>query len=106
MPRYIYLCRVTQWHKLTAAQIADKSRSLALLWTLLLHYKLPILVGVIPRLACTGFTFAQPFLVQRVLDFMNEPENVNSTNVAHGLIGAYAIVYVGTAVCRNIADTV
>ena len=33
--------------------------------------------------------------MERVLDFMTEPEHVNSTNNAYGLIGAYAIVYIG-----------
>jgi hypothetical protein len=66
----------------------------------LYHYKWAFLEGVLPRFAYTGFCFAQPFLVGRVLDFMTEPEHVNSTNYAYGLIGAYAIVYIGIAVCN------
>lgn len=62
------------------------------------HYQWAFLEGVLPRLAFTGFCFAQPFLVERVLNFMNEPEHVNSANYAYGLIGAYAIVYIGIAV--------
>ncbi|KAJ5183506.1 P-loop containing nucleoside triphosphate hydrolase protein [Penicillium capsulatum] len=77
---------------------ADHYRSNALLWTFIAHYKWPFMAGVLPRMAYTGFTFAQPFLVERVLNFMTEPEHVNSTNYAYGLIGAYAIVYVGIAV--------
>lgn len=30
---------------------------------------------------------------------MTEPEHINSANYAYGLIGAYAIVYLGIAVC-------
>jgi hypothetical protein len=59
---------------------------------------------VIPRLAFTGFCFAQPFLVERVLDFMGEPEHVNSDNYARGLVVAYGIVYVGLAVCECIQN--
>jgi hypothetical protein len=66
----------------------------------LYHYKWAFLEGVLPRFAYTGFCFAQPFLVERVLDFMTEPEHVNSNNYAYGLIGAYAIVYIGIAVCN------
>ncbi|KAJ5085777.1 P-loop containing nucleoside triphosphate hydrolase protein [Penicillium argentinense] len=77
---------------------ANKYRSNALLWTFALHFKWDYLAGVVPRLAFTGFCFAQPFLVERVLDFMTEPEHVNSDNYARGLVGAYAIVYVGLAV--------
>ncbi|KAJ5748330.1 uncharacterized protein N7511_010026 [Penicillium nucicola] len=77
---------------------ADKYQSNALLWTFVFHYKWAFLEGILPRLAYTGFCFAQPFLVERVLDFMTEPEHVNSNNYAYGLIGAYAIVYIGIAV--------
>lgn len=56
------------------------------------------MAGILPRLGYTVFTFAQPFLVERVLNFMTEPEHVNSDNYARGLIAAYAIVYVGIAV--------
>jgi hypothetical protein len=58
--------------------------------------------GVMPRLAFTGFSFAQPFLVERVLGFMTEPEHVNSKNYARGLVAAYAVVYIGLAVCYSI----
>ncbi|CAG8925975.1 unnamed protein product [Penicillium salamii] len=71
----------------------------ALLWTVMSHHKWAFLQGVLPRLLHTGFCFGQPFLVERVLNFMNEPEHVNSTNYARGLVAAYAIVYIGIAVC-------
>lgn len=63
------------------------------------HFKWQFLAGVLPRLVYVGFNFAQPFLVQRVLDFMTEPEHVNSSNYARGLVVAYGIVYIGLAVC-------
>lgn len=63
------------------------------------HYKWEFLGGILPRMAFTGFLFAQPFLVQRVLDFMTEPEHVNSSKYARSLVAAYGIVYVGIAVC-------
>lgn len=63
-----------------------------------MHYKSSFLAGVLPRLAFTGFNFAQPFLLQRVLDFVDEKESPNSSNIAYGLIGAYALVYFGQAV--------
>lgn len=81
-------------------RIADKSRSNALLWTFAVHYKWSILAGVLPRLACTGFSFAQPFLVKRVLDYMKEREDPNTKNIAYGLIAAYGLVYLGIAVCQ------
>ncbi|KAG5917423.1 hypothetical protein E4U61_002737 [Claviceps capensis] len=56
-----------------------------------------LLAGVLPRLAYVGFTFAEPFLVKRVLDFTAEPEGPNTRNFGHGLIGAYALVHIGKA---------
>lgn len=61
-----------------------------------------ISAGVYPRLAYIGFTFAQPFLVQRVLDFIDQPVGPNTNNYAYGLVGAYALVYIGIAVRQHL----
>ncbi|QLI72089.1 ABC multidrug transporter B [Metarhizium brunneum] len=82
---------VEKWNRV------DASKKNALLWTFLLHYKWDLLAGVVPRLACIGFTFAQPFLLERVLDFTAEPVESSRKEFAYGLIGAYAIVYIGKA---------
>ncbi|RCI10632.1 hypothetical protein L249_4464 [Ophiocordyceps polyrhachis-furcata BCC 54312] len=76
-------------------RLAGKSSQHSLTWTFLVHYKWVILSGVIPRLAYTGFSFSQPYLIQRVLDFTTQPENPNTNNISYGLVGAYAIVYIG-----------
>jgi hypothetical protein len=81
--------------------LASKSNKYALFWTFLVYYKWDVLAGVLPRLAYTGFIFSQPFLVHRVLTFIEEPEDINSKNIAYGLIGAYALVYIGIAVCQT-----
>lgn len=67
--------------------------------TFLWHYKWAFLAGTLPRLAYTGFSYSQPFLVERVLDFVSEDRAPDSKSTAYGLIGAYAIVYVGLSVC-------
>ncbi|KID73703.1 ABC transporter, partial [Metarhizium brunneum ARSEF 3297] len=76
---------------------ADKSSKTALLWVFIRHYKWDLLAGVLPRLAYVGFTFAEPFLVKRVLDFTVEPDGPNTRNFGYGLIGAYALVHIGKA---------
>ncbi|KIE00725.1 ABC transporter, partial [Metarhizium majus ARSEF 297] len=76
---------------------ADKSGKTALLWVFIRHYKWDLLAGVLPRLAYVGFTFAEPFLVKRVLDFTVEPHGPNTRNFGYGLIGAYALVHIGKA---------
>ena len=59
----------------------------------------PLLIGpILPRLAFTGFTYAQPFLVERATTYMTEPSGPNTHKVGGGLIAAYVIVYVGIAV--------
>jgi len=54
--------------------------------------------GVLPRLCFTGFSFAQPFLINRVIHFVGEPDNDGRTGVMGGLIGATALKYIGIAV--------
>lgn len=75
------------------------------MYTFLLHYKWDLLAGVLPRVAYTGFNFAQPYLVQRVLDFVSEPDTPNAGPYAYGLLGAYGIVYVGIAVSTKLTAT-
>ncbi|KAK8064708.1 hypothetical protein PG994_007346 [Apiospora phragmitis] len=77
---------------------ADRSSKNALLWIFVRHYKWELLAGVIPRLAYIGFAFTEPFLVERVLDFVSEPAGPNTRNFGYGLVGAYFIVHVGKAV--------
>lgn len=79
--------------------LANTSSQHALFWTFVAHYKWSLLAGVLPRLAYIGFLFAQPFLVQRVLDFTTAAAGVDAPNTGYGLVGAYAIVYIGIAVC-------
>ncbi|PHH93023.1 hypothetical protein CDD83_2133 [Cordyceps sp. RAO-2017] len=55
----------------------------------------PILSAVIPRLFLIAFTFAQPFLISRVLDLLSEPDSVASRNTGYALILAAAFIYLG-----------
>ncbi|KAJ3499459.1 hypothetical protein NLG97_g302 [Lecanicillium saksenae] len=78
--------------------IVSKPGSHALFWLFLRHYKWQFLAGVLPRLAYSGFLFAQPFLLERVLDFIDENHTPNTEATAYGLIAAYGVVYIGIAV--------
>ncbi|PGH17633.1 hypothetical protein AJ79_00994 [Helicocarpus griseus UAMH5409] len=60
-------------------------------------FKWPLLCGILPRLALIGFTFCQPFLIDRAVELSLQPVNNETTNAGYGLIGAYAIVYSGIA---------
>ncbi|XWW94251.1 hypothetical protein V2A60_002194 [Cordyceps javanica] len=54
------------------------------------------LSAIIPRLFLVGLKFAQPFMINNVLEFIgnrNAPQNIGN-----GLIGAYAMIYCGMAI--------
>jgi len=57
-----------------------------------------LLLVVPPRLSLIGFTYAQPFLITRAIDFLSEPDTVNSKNIGYGLIGATGLIYLGIAI--------
>ncbi|ETS74059.1 hypothetical protein PFICI_13925 [Pestalotiopsis fici W106-1] len=57
-------------------------------------------ITVLPRLCLSALRFAQPFLIQRIITFVGEPPTTNSSEIASGLIGATALVYIGMAVTR------
>ena len=62
-----------------------------------------LLIGpIFPRLAYTGFMYAQPFLVERATTYMSEPSGPNTYRIGSGLIAAYVIVYVGIAVSNSL----
>ncbi|CAK43810.1 hypothetical protein CBS115989_4952 [Aspergillus niger] len=60
----------------------------------------PLLLPIGPRLAVTGFTFCQAFLIQSVLHFLEDkPEE--SQNLGYGLIGATILIYSGIAIATS-----
>jgi ATP-binding cassette, subfamily C (CFTR/MRP), member 1 len=60
--------------------------------------KWPFLAPALPRLFLIGFNYAQPFLINRTVEFVSQPSSAENKNVGYGLIGATAITYVGRAV--------
>ncbi|KAH8805474.1 putative ABC multidrug transporter [Xylogone sp. PMI_703] len=76
----------------------NQSLAHSLLWVYTVHYRWYLAAAVVPRLALTGFRFAQPFLVQTAVEFISEPTDPMSANRGYGLIAAYAIVYIGIAI--------
>ncbi|KND90065.1 Multidrug resistance-associated protein 1 [Tolypocladium ophioglossoides CBS 100239] len=60
----------------------------------------PMLSIVLPRLFLIGFTFSQPFLIQRTLTLLTQPVDQSTTTYGYGLIGATGLIYVGMAVLK------
>ena len=78
--------------------MTDKKPDGILFKTTLKLLKQPLLAAAFPRLCLIGFSFAQPFLISRAIDFASSPDTLENRNVGYGLIGAFVLVYIGIAV--------
>ncbi|EED20873.1 multidrug resistance protein, putative [Talaromyces stipitatus ATCC 10500] len=61
-------------------------------------FKSMLLKAVVPRLCFTGFTFAQPFLIDAVTKYLQNSASEANLSQGHLLILAYIIVYIGIAI--------
>ena len=77
----------------------DKSAKHCLLSSTLIAYKIGYLTPVIPRLCLAGFSFSQPFLIKRVIEYVSQPVGLQSNDTAGGLVAAAFLIYSGLAVC-------
>lgn len=68
----------------------------ALMRTLWVQLLLPIPA----RLALLGFTFCQPFFIEKLLDRLSGPEM--DANVGYGFIGASILIYAGIAISMSL----
>ena len=66
------------------------------MFTLVKFFKWQMLLPVFPRLCLVALTFCQPLLINRYLQFLQDP--TESMDIGYGLLGAYAVVYFGLAV--------
>ncbi|OHX00813.1 ABC multidrug transporter [Colletotrichum incanum] len=58
-----------------------------------------LLAVVLPRIFLLGFTICQPLILNRFLDFLQNPSE--DVNYGYGLIGAYGLVYLGISVSSS-----
>ncbi|KAK4063525.1 uncharacterized protein Triagg1_9402 [Trichoderma aggressivum f. europaeum] len=77
-----------------------KSGRYSLVWAMLRTFKLQCLIIAVPRLLFSALMFAQPFLINRVIDFVGKSSVRYNQEVARGLIAATFLVYAGIAVTR------
>jgi ATP-binding cassette subfamily C (CFTR/MRP) protein 1 len=57
----------------------------------------PFVLTIFPRLCLIGFTFAQPFLISRVLTILGGPDGLTDAKSGYALIGATMLIYLGLA---------
>jgi hypothetical protein len=80
--------------------IADKSKSpYSFVIASAVCFKWEVLDTVVPRAAVVGFSFAQPFFITAVINYLQTPPALRNKNHASGLVGAAALIYGGMAVC-------
>jgi ABC-type multidrug transport system fused ATPase/permease subunit len=99
MGRWYGICPSFQTLLTYTLVVVFKSSS-ALIFLLLVHHRWAILAAVIPRLALTGFTFAQPFLLTRIISYITEPNGALTADYGTGLIAATVLIYIGLAITR------
>lgn len=58
----------------------------------------PFLLVLGPSFARMGFLFCQPFLINSLLNYLQESPETRSANTGYGLIGATLIIYPGIAI--------
>ncbi|CAG8961703.1 hypothetical protein HYFRA_00006243 [Hymenoscyphus fraxineus] len=77
---------------------ADTSSKYALLRAVLSTLKWPLIAPAFPRLILIGFTYAQPLLIKRAINFV---EKGGSEDIGYGLIGATVIIYIGLGILNG-----
>ncbi|KAJ5308895.1 hypothetical protein N7508_004274 [Penicillium antarcticum] len=78
---------------------SDQSGKNALLWAVIKCLRWEIATIAFPRLCVVGFSIAQPFLIGKVVSVLQRSDSF-SIDISYGLIGATAILFIGTAVAR------
>ncbi|KAJ5038620.1 uncharacterized protein L3040_006301 [Drepanopeziza brunnea f. sp. 'multigermtubi'] len=81
----------------TTWKTVDRNQKYALLGAVVTTLKWPVLAPVVPRLVLIGFTYAQPLLIKRALNYVAKGES-EEKNIGYGLIGATVLVYCGLAI--------
>ncbi|KAJ6102982.1 hypothetical protein N7486_005409 [Penicillium sp. IBT 16267x] len=84
-----------QWSK-----VKTKSPN-SLQWECFKAAKWPLLTAVPARACVVAFNFCQPLLLTRSLSYFNEPVNNATNNTGYGMIGAYALVYLGLGIAMG-----
>ena len=75
---------------------SDHSARHSLLRACLRTYWTSFVLLILPKLCLIAFQFAQPFLVNATLNLISRPDA--DSNHGKGLVGAWALVYLGIAV--------
>ncbi|KAF5007801.1 hypothetical protein FDECE_5884 [Fusarium decemcellulare] len=81
------------WQKATR-----RSKKPSLFLTTIRILKWELLSITPPRLAMIALSISQPFLISHALRFLTMPASESTMNLGYGLIGALALVFIGSAI--------
>jgi ATP-binding cassette subfamily C (CFTR/MRP) protein 1 len=82
--------------QLSAPFAGNHDRKYILLLAVLKCLRWEIAAAMVPGLFLVVLNIARPFMISEAVSFLETFDNA-STNVGYGLIGAFALVYIGTA---------
>ncbi|KAM5457773.1 hypothetical protein McanCB56680_004140 [Microsporum canis] len=82
----------------TWEKLSENHQRYAVMRALTITLKWPIIMVVLPRSILIGLTVCQPILLNKLLNYLAEPSNLKEEDIGYGLIGAYALVYLGIAI--------
>ncbi|KAI1406922.1 P-loop containing nucleoside triphosphate hydrolase protein [Hypoxylon sp. FL1857] len=92
------------WAELAASwRRIEQGGRLRLVGATLVANKWSLLSAIVPRLFLSAFTFCQPFLIQAAVSHLGtENDGEDHERFGQGLVGAFALVYLGIAVSRAV----
>ncbi|KAI0423684.1 P-loop containing nucleoside triphosphate hydrolase protein [Xylaria sp. FL1042] len=76
----------------------NQKRKHALALATVLTFQWEVLLIVFPKLAYVALSLSQPFLIQEAVSFVQNTQTNNNNDVGYGLIGGFALVYIGLAI--------
>lgn len=80
---------------------ACKTGKHAALRSMIQTLRWPLLAPIFPRVCLLALTICKPILLQELLTYLSAPSDTTSKNIGYGLIGAHALVYIGSAVATG-----
>lgn len=82
----------------TAWNTDNKDGKHSLLRNVVWTFRGQLYSGVVPRLLFSACTFSQPFLINRIIEYIAQPLAERNQNFGNGLIGATILIYTSLAI--------
>ncbi|KAJ8110042.1 hypothetical protein ONZ43_g5980 [Nemania bipapillata] len=77
---------------------SNQKKRHALALAAVLTFRWEVLWITFPKLAYVALSLSQPFLIQEAVSLVQNADTGDSDNVGYGLIGGFALVYIGLAI--------